>query len=118
MPFHQALIAFRKRCHLEWNKAITKTADAIGSDSGGAMQWVYECTLNCFRRGKTSWGKACGQSSVEYAIVLAAFLALIVGLGAFWRLFDAGIIIEHALQSASHHLQGVASGSWSDVLLY
>lgn len=59
-----------------------------------------------------------GQSSVEYALVLVAFLALIVGLGVIGRFVSEGVIIDHALQSASHHLQEVASGAWSDVFIY
>ncbi len=59
-----------------------------------------------------------GQSTVEYAIVLAAFLALVIGLGAMADLFQSGLVVEHALQSASHHLKDVATGAWADVLLY
>ena len=59
-----------------------------------------------------------GQSTVEYAIVLAAFLALVIGLGAMADLFQSGLVVEHALQSASHHLKDVATKAWADVLLY
>ena len=59
-----------------------------------------------------------GQSTVEYAVIFAGFLALIIGLGAVWRLFETGLVLEHALQSASHHLQQVAEGAWLDVFLY
>lgn len=59
-----------------------------------------------------------GQSTVEYAIVFAAFLALVLGLGAMADLFQSGMVVEHALQSASHHLKNVATGAWADVLLY
>ncbi len=59
-----------------------------------------------------------GQSSVEYAVVLAAFLALVVGLGVMSRFMGSGVILDHALQSASHHLQNVATGAWIDVFLY
>lgn len=59
-----------------------------------------------------------GQSTVEYAIVFAAFLALVLGLGAMADLFQSGMVVEHALQSASHHLKNVATGAWVDVLLY
>ncbi len=62
--------------------------------------------------------RASGQSTVEYAIVLAAFLALVLGLGAMADLFQSGLVVEHALQSASHHLKNVATGAWADVLLY
>ena len=59
-----------------------------------------------------------GQSTVEYAVIFAGLLALIIGLGAVWRLFETGLVLEHALQSASHHLQQVAEGAWLDVFLY
>ena len=59
-----------------------------------------------------------GQSTVEYAIIFAAFLALVIALGALWNLFDSGLVVDHALQSASHHLQEVAQGAWLDVFLY
>lgn len=61
---------------------------------------------------------ASGQSSVEYALVVAAFLALIVALGVMWRLFEDGTVSMHALQSASHHLKDAATGAWGDVFLY
>lgn len=63
-------------------------------------------------------GRLSGQSTVEYAIVFAAFLALVLGLGAMADLFQSGMVVEHALQSASHHLKNVATGAWADVLLY
>ena len=59
-----------------------------------------------------------GQSTVEYAVVFAAFLALVVALGVVWRFLEAGSVVDHALQSASHHLSSVSSGAWIDVLLY
>ena len=59
-----------------------------------------------------------GQSTVEYAVIFAGFLALIIGLGTVWRLFETGLVLEHALQSAAHHLQQVAEGAWLDVFLY
>lgn len=59
-----------------------------------------------------------GQSTVEYAVVLAAFLALVIALGALWHLFEDGTVTLHALQSASHHLKDAATGAWGDVFLY
>ncbi len=59
-----------------------------------------------------------GQSTVEYALIFAGFLALVIGLGALWRLFDTGLVMDHALQSASHHLREVAEGAWLDVFLF
>ena len=59
-----------------------------------------------------------GQSSVVYAIVFAAFLAMVVGLGAVANLLESGLVLEHALQSASHHLNNVATAAWADIFLY
>lgn len=59
-----------------------------------------------------------GQGTVEYAVVFAALLALVVGLGAIWRLFDGGAVVQHALQSASHHVQSAAAGAIGDVFQY
>ena len=59
-----------------------------------------------------------GQATVEFAIVMAGFLALIVALGAFWRMLGDGLIIEHALASASHHIQSAAPTTAFDIFLY
>lgn len=59
-----------------------------------------------------------GQGTVEYAVVFAALLAMIVGFGALWRLFDGGTVVMHAVQSASHHVQSAAAGAIGDVFQY
>ena len=59
-----------------------------------------------------------GQSTVEFAIVTAAFLAVALGLSSLWQAFDQGLLVQHALQSASHHLYAAGSGAWFDVLAY
>ncbi|MBQ9000578.1 MAG: hypothetical protein IJ087_01840 [Eggerthellaceae bacterium] len=38
-----------------------------------------------------------GQSTVEFAVVTAGFLAVTVALGSLWRAFADGLLIEHAL---------------------
>lgn len=63
-------------------------------------------------------GFSLGQSSVEYALVMAAFVSLIVGLGALTHLFADGLVLDHAVQSASHCLTGIASGVWADIFVY
>lgn len=47
----------------------------------------------------------------------ATILAVIVGLGALWRAFEGGMFVEHAIASASHHVQG-ALGAVADVFMY
>ena len=59
-----------------------------------------------------------GQSTLEYALVVFAFLGVVVGLGAMWHMLDDGILVQHALQSASHHVSSVAPGAFSDVFMY
>ena len=58
-----------------------------------------------------------GQSSVEFALVFAAVLCVIVGLGSLWHLGDNGTIVDHAASAASHHVQGDAT-SVADVFSY
>ena len=58
-----------------------------------------------------------GQSTVEYAVVLAASLAVVVGLGMLWGAVDGGMFVQHAVASASHNIQGMA-GSVADVFCY
>ena len=70
------------------------------------------------RAGACWKARECGQSSVEYAIVFAGFLAMVLGLGAISHLFESGLIIGHSLQSASHHLKDVATAAWADIFLY
>lgn len=57
-----------------------------------------------------------GQASVEYAVVLVGFLALIIALGALHSFLEDGALIEHALQSSSHAIERIYSGTTKDVM--
>ena len=57
-----------------------------------------------------------GQASVEYAVVLVGFLALIIALGALHSFLEDGALIEHALQSSSHAIERICSGTTNDVM--
>lgn len=59
-----------------------------------------------------------GQSTVEFALATAAFLVVIVGLGALWRLASGGALVEHALATASHCIERASPQAMADVLLY
>ena len=48
----------------------------------------------------------------------AAFLAATVALMALWRVLGDGLLVEHALAVASHHIQAVAPVTITDVFLY
>ena len=43
-----------------------------------------------------------GQSTVEYLLVLVAFLAMIAALGALWRAGSGGGLVQLATETASH----------------
>ena len=59
-----------------------------------------------------------GQSTVEFAVVTAAFLCVTFVLALLWRTFGAGLLVEHALAVASHHVQLVLPTTVGDVFLY
>ena len=59
-----------------------------------------------------------GQATVEFAIIMAGFLAITIALGALWHLLSSGLIINHALAVASHHVQTVAPVTIVDIFLY
>ncbi|RFT81072.1 hypothetical protein [Adlercreutzia equolifaciens] len=66
---------------------------------------------------KQPLGNERGQGTVEYAIVAAAFLCVIVAGAALWRALSQGLFVDHGLASASHHLAGAAT--WiADVLVF
>ena len=59
-----------------------------------------------------------GQATVEFAVVLFAFLAIVLGLGALSNFMQSGAIVEHAVAGASHAVGGSDTGAWADVLAY
>lgn len=58
-----------------------------------------------------------GQGTVEFAVVTAAFLAIVVAFGVLWRTLSGAVFVEHALAVASHRVV-VAPAVWGDVLRY
>ena len=59
-----------------------------------------------------------GQSTVEFAVVTAGFLAATAALSALWHVLSDGMLVEHALAVASHHVQAVAPATLVDIFLY
>lgn len=64
----------------------------------------------------TSQCSGSGQASVEYAVVLVGFLALIIALGTLHSFLEDGALVEHALQSSSHAIERICSGTTKDVM--
>lgn len=60
-----------------------------------------------------------GQSSVEYALVLMAFLSIVLALGALWRVAHEGRMQDLVREASSHSLgDGVSVGLVQDVTAY
>ena len=77
----------------------------------------YQFTLIAQQIRRVSKNES-GQSTVEYALILAAFLAVIVAGGAAWNFLREGTLVQHALMSASHHVQMTSLGSIADIFSY
>lgn len=91
-------------CHRERHqRAVTALARHAGA-RGGAEAAARESES--------------GQGTVEFALVTVGFLAVVVACGALWRALGDGAFVEHALTSASHHVQAAMPGSIADVFLY
>ena len=50
-----------------------------------------------------------GQSSVEYALVLGAFLALVLALGLVWSVVGQGGLQRASEREASHAIEGAGA---------
>lgn len=82
--------------------------------------------MECHRRGyqwtlrRLAWRRqaADGQSTVEFALVTAALLVVVLVSALLWRQLEEGLFVEHALSSASHHVELAAPGTIADVFLY
>lgn len=47
-----------------------------------------------------------GQATVEYALVVLAFLAVALGLAAVWKVAKSGALQRQAREAASHNWEG------------
>ena len=60
-----------------------------------------------------------GQATVEYAVVLMAFLAMVLALGLMWHAARDGRLLHLAVDAASHGTDGdVTAGFLQDVALF
>ena len=61
----------------------------------------------------------CGQSSVEYALVLLAFLSVVVALCAIWHAASDGTLLKGVRHASSHNLdEGFSIGLMQDLSAY
>lgn len=59
-----------------------------------------------------------GQSSVEYALVVVAFLAVVLALAALWHAASSGTLLGLAVDAASHAAGSSLGSLAKDVALY
>ena len=59
-----------------------------------------------------------GQSTVEYALVVLAFLAALVALGLMWHAVREGAFQRLSQDAASHSLAGGLAGLLRDIVLF
>jgi Flp pilus assembly protein TadG len=69
------------------------------------------------RPRRTTRGEA-GQSTVEYALVLLAFLVVIVALATLWRAAADGTVSRLAADAASHTTGQGMLAAMQDALLF
>lgn len=79
---------------------------------------AVECNRGGHKRLVSLADDDSGQSTVEFAVVTAGFTAVTVALAALWRALEGGLLVEHALAVASHHIQSVAAATIVDIFLY
>lgn len=70
------------------------------------------------RRSTSALREDAGQSTVEYALVLGAFLAMVLALGAIFKAAETGVVVEQAQEAASHSLGISMLGALQDAVLY
>lgn len=52
-----------------------------------------------------------GQSTVEYAVIVGASLAIVVALGLLAEALNDGMFVQHAISAASHNMQVIIGGA-------
>ena len=69
----------------------------------------------CRRAARKAIGDESGQSTVEFCLVAAAFLAVILGGWAMLQAFSSGQLADHAVSSAAHVLEASPAGVLADI---
>ena len=60
-----------------------------------------------------------GQATLEYAIVLLAFISMLAALSAMWHAAQRGVLLDRAVEASSHAIvDGGELGAVQDILSY
>lgn len=104
-------------CHSCHNRVQAEAGRALAGDSHRNTRSVRQR----LRRGRDAErhfrkvlkgfrGDERGQSTVEYAVLMAAGLSMIVAAGLLANAVGDGVFVEHALSAASHNVSSSAGG--------
>lgn len=97
---------------------LRKGSKRFGTDMRKAARSIGTLRRWSVRRG-TRRGDEHGQSSVEFAILLAAFAAMLAGLAAVWHFSRDGRLVSIATQAASHSFGDSAPyGAVHDIIAF
>ena len=96
---------------------------AVGRDRERHQRFVmWRAAQHAKRAAKRVVGRVYasehGQSTIEFAIVTAGLLAVVMGISALWHAFDGGLFVRHALSCASHAINDVYFTTLFDLFLY
>jgi Flp pilus assembly protein TadG len=85
----------------------------------GSSSSRHRATGRLARAARDLSGEREGQSTVEYALVVFAFLALLAALASLWGAARDGTLVDIARQAASHGLsQGLTPDALQDIALF
>lgn len=79
---------------------------------------TLECNCRRNKRPLATDVSRTGQSTVEFVIVTAGLICVVVALGALWHSVNSGLLVEHALSAASHHLVDVPAAFIVDIFRF
>lgn len=69
--------------------------------------WIFKHIQSC-----------CGQGSMEYVLVTAAFLSMILALSALWHAWANKDLLQRSIDASSHTTAQGVIGDVQDILLY
>lgn len=117
---------FSGYCNYGNNGFPSKITRTLGANSKRHLWLITRSKLaNFVRAQRFNLGKRIvqtllgtnGQSSAEYAVVASISVGIVVALGLLSNSLEAGLFVQHAIESASHNVSD-AFGGIVDVFCY
>lgn len=120
---HQAFCQVGERTRNDRVRDPGRRIGRLGHRRDHALQAEARRALERHRR-RDQWAVTqilrdeAGQSTIEFAIVTAAFVGILVALGLLHDVLTNGLVLDHVLASASHHLQDAPAPFIADIFKY